>query len=256
MARIQHRDEHQQDVGRRGHAGLGRREPAGQDAPHDDDRDHHRQGRATGRDEDVHETCTLLHGAHGTEEVAVDHQPDADQHARHHAAEEQPADRHVAGGAVDHRHDRQRDQVGHGRGRGDERCREGAIVALLVHLGRHGAAQHRDVGGRGARDAGKEHAEQGDDLGEPPAQVPHQRLGESDHAMSHVGRRHQLADEEEEGDGQERLGVDAMEQLADHRLEADRSERRRRQHARDDRERHGHTHVTQQQEQASHQHYE
>src|SRR3989449_7723073 len=32
----------------------------------------------------------------------------------------------------------------------------------------------------------------------------HQRLGESDHAMSHVGRRHQLADEEEEGDGQER----------------------------------------------------
>src|SRR2546422_7005926 len=39
------------------------------------------------------------------------------------------------------------------------------------HLGRHGAGQHRDVGGRGARNAGEEHAEQGDDLGQSPAQV-------------------------------------------------------------------------------------
>src|SRR2546430_8522511 len=38
VARIQHRDEHEQDVGGRGHAGLGRREPARQDAAHDDDR--------------------------------------------------------------------------------------------------------------------------------------------------------------------------------------------------------------------------
>ena len=58
--------------------------------------------------------------------------------------------------------------------------------------------------------------------------------------------------EEEEGDGQERLGVDAVEQLADHRLEADRGERRRHQDARDDRERHRHAHVAQQEEQASH----
>ena len=32
--------------------------------------------------------------------------------------------------------------------------------------------------------------------------------------MTHVRRRHQLADEEEEGDREQRLGVDAVEQLA------------------------------------------
>ena len=44
-------------------------------------------GRAEPRaaDEDVDKACALLHRADGPEEVAVDHQPDADHHARHHA---------------------------------------------------------------------------------------------------------------------------------------------------------------------------
>ena len=158
-------------------------------------------------------------------------------------AEEQPADRDVAGRAVDHRHDAGRDQVGHGRGAGDQRGGEGAVVALAVHLGRDGAAQHRDVGGRGARDAGEEHAEQGDDLRQPAAQMTDQRLRQAHHPLRDVGRGHQLADQQEERHREQRLGIDAVEHLADHRRQADRGERSGDQHAGHQREGHRHAHV-------------
>ena len=70
---------------------------------------------------------------------------------------------------------------------------------LLVHLRRDSAAQHGHVGGRGPRDAGKEHAEQCHHLRQPAAQVSDEGLGEADHALGHVGRGHQLADQQEEG---------------------------------------------------------
>ena len=74
------------------------------------------------------------------EEMAVDHQPDANQDAGHHATEKQPADRDIAGRAVDHRHDARRDQVRHGRGRGDQCGRESKVVAFALHLRRRACA--------------------------------------------------------------------------------------------------------------------
>ncbi len=166
------------------------------------------------------------------EQIAVDHQADPDQHARHDAAEEQAGDRDVAGRAVDHRHDRGRDQVRDGRGRCDQRRGEAAIVALAIHLGRDRAAEDRDVRGRAARDAGEEHREQRHHLGEAAAQVADQGLGEHDHPPGDVGRGHQLADQQEERHREQRLGVEAVEQLADHRGHADRGQHGRREHAR------------------------
>ena len=58
----------------------------------------------------------------------------------------------------------------------------------------------------------EEHAEQGDDLGEPAAQMADHRLGQPDHALRDVGRGHQFtADQQEEGDGERRLQIDAVE---------------------------------------------
>ena len=187
MAGPHGRNDHRDDVDGCDHAGLGRRKPAGQDAPHDDDGDHHRQRRAAGRDEYFDQRGALLENAGRAEEVAVDHQPDADHDARHHAGEKQPADRHVAGGAIDDRHDRGRNEVRDRRGRGDQCRRERAVVALLVHLGRDGAAEHGDVRRRGPGNSREEHAEQGDHLREAAAQVPDQRLCQADQALGHVG---------------------------------------------------------------------
>ena len=57
----------------------------------------------------------------------------------------------------------------------------------------------------------------GDDLREAAAEMADQRLGERDHAVGDVCRRHQLADEQEERHREQRLRVDAVEELADDR---------------------------------------
>ena len=60
----------------------------------------------------------------------------------------------------------------------------------------------------------------------PPRKWPTRVCASRDHALGDVGRGHQLADQQEERHGQQRLGVDAVEHLADHRLQADRREAR------------------------------
>ena len=49
MPRIEQRDRDEDDVGDGDDAGLGRRELAGEDAAHDDERDHQRYGGVLGR---------------------------------------------------------------------------------------------------------------------------------------------------------------------------------------------------------------
>ena len=242
--RAQQRHQDHEDVDRRHHPGLGRREPSGQDAAHDDQRDHQRQAARRARRRRIRTSVARgLRDADRPEEMRIDHQADADQHARHDAGQEQPADRDVAGRAIDHRHDARRNEVRHGRGAGDQRRREGAVVALLGHLRRHGAAQHRDVGRGRAGNAGEEHAEQRDDLRQAAAQMPDHGLRQPDHAVGDVRRRHQLADQQEERNRQQDLGIDAVEHLADHRLHADRREAACDQHAGHQREGDRHAHV-------------
>ena len=152
-------------------ASVGVNWPA-EDAAHDDERDHQRDGGLLGCRAELPERRALAHDADRPEEIAVDHQPDADEHAGHHAAEEQPADRDVAGGAIHHGHDAGRNQVRHGRGGGDQRGGEGEVIALALHLRRQRARQDGDVGRRRAGDAGEEHAEDRHHLGKAAAKMP------------------------------------------------------------------------------------
>ena len=186
--------------------------------------------RTASRNEYFGHRRALLHDAHRPPEIAVHHQPDADQYARNHTREEQAADRYVARGAVDDRHDAGRNQVGHRR-RGSNECGgERPVIAFLVHIARDGAAQHRHVGGRRTGDAGEEHAEQRHHLGQSAAQMTDEGLRQADHAMRNVGRRHQLPDEKEKRDGKQRLGINTVKELTDHRLHADLRKTRRDQH--------------------------
>ena len=167
VARIEQRDRDENNVSDGNDAGFSRRELARQDAAHDDERNHQRNGGLLGRRGELAKRGARAHDADRPEEIAVDHQADSDEHAGHHTTEKQPADRDVAGRAIHHRHDAGRDEVGHGRGRGDQRRREGQIIAFPLHFRRKRARQDRDVGGGRAGDTRKEHAEDAS----PPAPV-------------------------------------------------------------------------------------
>jgi hypothetical protein len=121
MTAGEERHQHQQDVDRGHHAGLGRREPSGQDAPHDDQWDHQRQYGGAYRIGEFAKRSAWLLETDRAEKVGIDHQSNADDEARRDAGQKQPADRDIAGRAVDHCHDARRDEVGHGRGAGNER---------------------------------------------------------------------------------------------------------------------------------------
>ena len=148
MTEIKERNHHEHDIGHCDDAGFSRRELTSQNAAHDYHRNHQRNGGFFGCDSKLAEGRALALDPDWSEEVAVDHQPDADQDARHDAGQKQPADRDIAGGAIDHRHDARRNEVSHGRGRGDQRGGETAIVALAGHFRSQRACEHRDIGGR------------------------------------------------------------------------------------------------------------
>ena len=209
-------------------------------------------GGTRGGDEFAQRRARLL-DPDRAEEVRIDHQADADHHARYDAGKEKSADRDVAGGAINDRHDARRDQVRDGRGAGDQRCGESAVIALFAHLRRHGTAQHRDVGGRRTGNAGKEHAENGDDLRQPAAQMADHGLRQPDHPIGDIRRGHQFADQEEKRHRQQDFGVDAVEHLPDHRLHADRGEHAGGEHAGHQCEGDGYAHITEGDKQEGHQ---
>src|SRR5205823_4745832 len=96
---LQQGNQNRHDIDDGHHPGFGRREPAREDAAHDDDRDDEGQRRpARGRPDLRQCRARSLH-ADGPEEMAVDHEPDADENAGHHAAQEEAPDGHASGSA-------------------------------------------------------------------------------------------------------------------------------------------------------------
>ena len=127
---IQQRQQHDQRVHDRGHAGLGRCDHAAQDRADDNNRNHQRQDGAAKRPAELDHGGARFAQAGKAEEVAVDHQADADHQAGHGAAEEQAADRGVSHRAVDDGHDGGRHHRGDGGAGGDQCGGEGGAVAL------------------------------------------------------------------------------------------------------------------------------
>ena len=163
----------------------------------------------------------------GAEEVAIDHQAEADHQSRHHAGHEQPGDRDVADRAIDHGGDARRHQRRDGGGGRDDRGDEGGLVAFPLHRAAQRAAHDRDVGGGRSRHFREEHAEDDDDLRQPAPDMPDQRQRQIGYSHHDIRRTHEFADQQEERDRQQRLGIDAVKDLLD-----DRRQRNIGQHAR------------------------
>jgi hypothetical protein len=116
-------------------------------------------------------------------------------------------------------------------------------MQFAIHFRRKSAAEHGDVRCGRTGNSGKKHAEQGHYLREPAPQMPNHRLREPDHANRNIGRRHQIADEQEKGHGQQGLDIHAIEYLRNHRSLADGCEHGHQQHRRYQRESDWHAHV-------------
>jgi len=83
---------------------------------------------------------------------------------------------------------------------------------------------------RRARNAGKKHAEDRDNLREPTAKMPDHRLRQRNHADGDICGRHQIAHQQEKWHREQRFGVHPIEELGHHRGVADRRERGYDQH--------------------------
>jgi hypothetical protein len=119
-----------------------------------------------------------------------------------------------------------------------------AAMKGAPHRAAERAADHRNIRGGRAGHLGKEHAEHRDDLREPAANVSHQREREVRHPLHHVRRAHQLADQQKERDGEQRLVVHAVEHLLDDGAVRDVGEHRTDEGADEERECDRHAHVT------------
>ena len=149
---------------------------------------------------------------HG-EEVGLDHEGKAHQHARNNPADQQGADRDPDGGAVDHHQDRGRDHDSHGRRAGGEAHREALVITALHHRGMEYRAERGGVRRARARHARQQHADDDVDVRQSPAQVADHRHRERDQPFRYAADVHHAAGEEEERQREQREAVDAVEHL-------------------------------------------
>ena len=253
MPAIERGDHDRDDPDHRDDAGFRRREPAGQDAAEQDHGDHQRQRGVAGGEHDLAQRRARLAHAGGAEEIAIDHQAEADHESGHDAGHEQAGDRDVADRAIDHGGDARRHQRRDGGGGSDDRGDEGGRVALPLHRAAQRAAHHGDVGGGRSRHLREEHAEDDDDLRQPAPDMPDQRQRQIGDPHHHVGRTHELADQQEERDRQQRFGIHAVENLLDDRRQRNVGQQRADEHARHQRKRHRHAEIAEEQEAERHQ---
>ena len=185
--------------------GLGRGEEAAVDAAEDDDG--HQQAR-NGAHEGVpaltaaglgqgDELAPAVGEHHGEDEEA------AHEYAGDDAGGEELADALAGDGAVDDEGDARRDDYAYRAGGGDQ---GGGVVLTISNVGHCGDEYHAESGdgGRaGAGDGGEEAGDYNGDQRHAAAAVADEGAGEVDELGGYAGLVHDVAAEDEEGDGQQ-----------------------------------------------------
>ncbi len=209
---------HQQRVEHGHHRGLGGREDAAVDAAEDDHR--HQQGPARLQRGAAHRQAAVAivpaQSLEAAPQVHEEHQHAADEQARHHAGDEQLADGHLGGHTEQDHGDGGRDHHAQLRRGGLQRGRVTGRVTVLDERRDEDGADGEGGGHGGARDRREDHAGEHAGHGQAALHAAHQRLGEVDQAARDAARFHEVAREDEEGDGGEREFVDRAEHLLGH----------------------------------------
>ena len=206
---------HDEGVHHREHRGLRRRHRAAQDAAEDDGGQPQRndgveKGVADGGPRHV---GACLDATPPGVEPDIDHDGEGDDHGGEKARGEEGGHRDVGHGGNDDHENAGRHENAHGRGGRDHRHRLLLAVARLEHGRDHGRADGRDVGHRGARDAGEDVLGHHHGHAEASANPADQHLGEPDQPHRDAPRLHEGARQDKEGNGEQDEGVNAFEGL-------------------------------------------
>ena len=190
-------------------SGLGRREPAKQDAAHDNHGNEQRRQRFAQHGHELGQRRRRLPGIvalAGDDEDRHGH-AGADQEARNDAGREHGGHRLVRHPGVDDGDDRRRDD-GCDDGSGDGKRRgEIEVVALAHHLRDQEGAERRHVGHRRARDAAEEHAVDDVDVGEAAAEAADHGRGKIDDDARDSAAGGDVAGENEQRRREQQIGV-------------------------------------------------
>ena len=200
---------HQQGIDHRHGCGLGRREPAEQNATHDDHRNHQRRQRVA---QDRHELRQGRRRLFRIVALPGDHEhrhghAAADQQARNDAGREHRRHGFLGHPGIDDGDDRRRDDGGHHGGGDGQRCGEVEVVALAHHLRNEKRAERGHIGHRRARDAAEEHAVDHVHVGEPAAEAADQRRGKVDDDPGDAAARGDIAGQDEQRRRQQQIGI-------------------------------------------------
>ena len=84
---------------------------------------------------------------------------------------------------------------------------------MLLHRRDEQSADRRRLGHRGAADAAEEHAAEDGDVPQAAGDMPHESVREVHESARDAAAVHHLADEHEEGDGEEREAVGPLDDL-------------------------------------------
>ena len=194
--------------------GFGGREDAEDDAEDDDERHDEGTGGIEGREDHFLDRALAAHEvvpAQPEENGVVDHEAEADHDAGQEAAQEELADREFRVVGVEDHGDARRDEGADGGGRGDQGHRVILSVALPDHGRNHDRTHGRGVGDAGTGDAGEDHLGNHGDVAEAALEASHQGVGEIYDLVGYLRLHHDVAGQDEEGDGHEAEGVDASE---------------------------------------------
>ena len=194
---------------------LSRIGEAAEDRADDDDRDQQGRGRAQ------HDPGALAQGELVAGRVVVDEahagddqeEQDGQEHARHDAGHQHVADRDLGQNGIDDEHHRGRDDRAEHAAIGGEAGGEVLVVALALHFGDHDLRHDRDLCRGRAEDRGDEHVGEDVDIGQPALERADEGHGEVDDAARDAAAIHDLADQDEERDGDQPVAVDAAEHL-------------------------------------------
>ena len=184
--------------------------------PPNDDTGHERQETVTddARDFPERHGFGFLVAPFPGDEIGGDHQRDQHDEGRNHARHEQGGDGHAAGrhGVDDHVVAGRHHDALDGRSR-SERHGEVGVVVFLFHHRDHDGPDGGRVGGRRTRNVAEQETRHAVDHGQAAADHADKELGQIDQPYGETAFTHDMAGQNEEGNGQQREGVQPLDHL-------------------------------------------
>ena len=169
------------------------------------------------------------------------HQANANQNAWNKARLEHITHRGAGSNAVDHKGDRRGDDDANRTSCGSQTSGKSPVIAPLFHLWQHDGAHGGHSSRAGARDGRKKHTADDGSHAQATGKLTHRGVGKIDDTSGDTAQSHQIARQHEEGNGDQRKGVQTSKRFLGHHHRANvagQADGQRCGHAQSDADRH------------------